>query len=138
MITPGELHAAEASSVTPSISDLQSVDFASSEGGNALSVIKSVGSSSEAAQSVGSMQVAVEADLNASALPSVESGVMQGFWENSANFITMIYRQPVGIAMRCGCVAVGIGVSTGAGFGYHYLSNFILEDLPSILHGRKF
>lgn len=31
----------------------------------------------------------------------------------------------------------GVGTA-GAGFGYHYLSNFILEDLPSILHGRKF
>jgi hypothetical protein len=43
------------------------------------------------------------------------------------------------IAIRCsiaGGIAFVGGITTGAGFGYHYLSNFILEDLPSILHGR--
>jgi hypothetical protein len=83
------------------------------------------------------MQVAVGADLNytASSLQPVGSGVMQGFWDNSVNFISKIYLQPVGIAMRgvalrCtyGAVAVGIGGTTGACVGYHYLSKFLFDQ----------
>ena len=42
------------------------------------------------------------------------------------------------IAVTAGGVVLAGGVTAGAGFGYHYLSKFILEDLPSILYGRKF
>ncbi|MBQ1752376.1 MAG: hypothetical protein II109_03060, partial [Paludibacteraceae bacterium] len=128
MITPGELHAAaESPCVTPSISDVQSGAFASSEGGDAMSVIKSVGSSAEVAPSVSSsMQVAVGGDLSNASLPSVANAM---------------YRQPVGIALRgvalrCtyGAVAVGIGGTTGACFGYHYLSKFLF-DQSSYLYG---